>query len=96
MDGGVKIVAGILVVVGGVYVLCKTQAGKKLFAAIKDVSPKAADSVSKGCSTVFSAVKEQCSKVADSFAEGYAEVVQNVSSTVANDTPPASAAPENA
>ncbi len=76
MDFGLKIVGGILVVVGGVYVLTKTKAGKKAWAAVKEGSPTVARTISDGCATL----KQQCSKLTESFSEGYAEVVDNVTS----------------
>lgn len=48
MSTALKIIGGTIVVIGGIYVLCKTSAAKKLCKKISQESGKVKDSFSKG------------------------------------------------
>ena len=58
-----KIVGGILIIAGGIYVLVKTKAGQKAWDSLANQK-------------IWDCMKEKGTKLAESFSEGYAEVVK--------------------
>ena len=87
MSSGIKPVLGIFVLAGGVYVLYKTQAGRKAWDYLKEKSPQVTQTLDDGTTAALSTLKGAFSKVAESFSEGYAEVVDNVTSKMSGAVP---------